>query len=143
MNTQIKSLCDFLEQNKYYRISNNMAENGFGNYLLTYTDGIILIKISRDRSFESIDIGRLDDEENAFDTALFKAMFFHEKNLKLPTHLDDITSFLISHLSFIEEALSTTNYSNTIETIKKMKVLRAKQMFPNIDIDSASKREKG
>jgi hypothetical protein len=122
---------DFLKSNGFKLIDAANSEF-FGDYYETFSNDAYELRFISDRSFKSIGVKSIEENDNWYDLALIKALLYNEKELSHVATFDVYNKFLEDELSKISNLFSLENYPDTKRKLDELGNERARQMFPNL-----------
>ncbi|MFD2969944.1 hypothetical protein [Sphingobacterium bambusae] len=116
-----------------YSLIDRQSSPFFGDICEVFGKGPIQFRLTKSKSFESIDVRNAQQSYEWFDLVLVKAIINKEALLNISTREKDLFHFLRDHLVDIE-SMFRENYANVEYALKELELARARQMFPNQDI---------
>ncbi|MCZ4245438.1 hypothetical protein [Pedobacter punctiformis] len=115
----------------HFELIEDINSGSFGDFYCTYSNGDVLIRMVRDRSSTSLDIGTIKDNKLWFDLGLIKALIYKENDLKKVFAIEDSINFLEQHLQLIKMLFNHEKYSSTKAALEDLENKRVAQMFPS------------
>lgn len=129
MQDNRNKLIEFFVQ-KEFTLEKEELSQSFGDYYLIMVSPYFRVMISRDKSFESIDISNLFDENNWYDLGLVKALILNEEKLNEPLPIEASLAFFEEYFDKIKMLFDNKNYKATKDKLEELRRKRVKQMFP-------------
>jgi len=127
---KIDNLEEKLKNNGFHLMKSEKS-GYFGDYIIDWVSDTIVVRISSDRSFESIDICRINDNNENFDLVLIKAMLQSEQDFNKEEDIESLVDFFVEHFDKIIQIFNEDQYTETKKQLEALQKRRVSQMFPN------------
>ncbi|MDQ0640168.1 hypothetical protein QF042_003733 [Pedobacter sp. W3I1] len=125
-----EEIYNFLKLNGF-KLEQQDTSEYFNDYFDVFANDVFAVRFSSTKSFETVDIRNIKDEENWYDLALIKALLFNEVELNQVTTIQTHIGFLRQEFHRIGELFDRQHYPNTKIRLDELGNKRAKQMFPS------------
>jgi len=131
LNPKIITLFQILEKNKFRVIEKEDVSVVFDNVYYIYSNGSLEIMVSRERSFEAIDIRPSNDKKIWFDMRMVKTMLLNEDLLGGISSIDEVIDFIANNFNVIMDIFSPAKCLTTKKRLMEMYKERARLEHPN------------
>ena len=128
--SKVDYLVQYLTNNGFRLIDQSTPPQPFGNFYYTFSNGMILVEVSRDRSFDAVDVFRADDKDEKFDLLEIKKLLQYDDNFIQVDNFEVLVDYFVENIDEIMQLFNNDQYIETKKCLNELQRCKVNQMFP-------------